>query len=79
MTVEELAKTLGISRGSAYKAIRTGQLKAIRVGNRLLVPRAPVERFLSGEVGQLGPVEKPDPQVRRPKKITPKHTKAPKA
>jgi excisionase family DNA binding protein len=39
MTVEEAAKLLGVSRGLAYHAARTGDLPTIRLGRRLLVPR----------------------------------------
>jgi len=40
LTVEDAAKLLGISRGSAYAAARRGELPVLRVGRRLLVPRA---------------------------------------
>ncbi len=39
LTVDEAAQLLGISRGSAYAAARAGDIPAIRVGRRLLVPR----------------------------------------
>jgi excisionase family DNA binding protein len=48
-SVSELAKILGIARTSAYEAIRQGQITAVRIGRRLLVPRATVERLLKGE------------------------------
>jgi excisionase family DNA binding protein len=47
-TVEEAAKKLGIGRNSCYEAARTGQLPSIRIGKRILVPRAALERLLSG-------------------------------
>jgi excisionase family DNA binding protein len=40
LTVEEAAKLLGVSRGTAYEAARRGELPTIRLGRRLLVPRA---------------------------------------
>ena len=48
LTVEEAAKRLRISRGSAYEAARRGQLPTIRIGRRLLVPKAAFERMLAG-------------------------------
>ena len=39
-TVEQAAQLLGIARGSAYEAARRGELPTIRLGRRLLVPRA---------------------------------------
>ena len=46
-TVPEAAKILGIGRSSAYEGAKTGQLPTIRIGNRLLVPKAALARLLS--------------------------------
>ena len=40
LTVEETAELLGVSRGLAYEAARRGEIPTIRLGRRLLVPRA---------------------------------------
>ena len=48
-TVDEVAKMLTLSRHSVYEGIRTGQLPAIRIGRRLLIPRAALERMLGGK------------------------------
>ena len=48
MTVEEAAVVLGISRTSAYECVRRGELRAIRLGRRLLVPRLVVDQLLAG-------------------------------
>jgi excisionase family DNA binding protein len=45
-TVEEARKKLRLSRGLVYQAIRDGQLPSIRVGRRILVPRAALEKLL---------------------------------
>ena len=47
LTVEEAAASLGISRASAYEAVRRGDIPAIRIGRRILVPRVALERFLA--------------------------------
>lgn len=47
VTVEEAGKFLGISRGSAYEAARSGDLPTIRIGHRLLVPTAALRRLLA--------------------------------
>jgi excisionase family DNA binding protein len=39
-TISEAATLLGVSRGVAYEAARTGELPTIKLGRRLLVPRA---------------------------------------
>jgi excisionase family DNA binding protein len=40
ISVEDAARLLDISRGLAYEAARRGELPTIRLGRRLLVPRA---------------------------------------
>jgi len=57
LTVEEAATLLGIGRNSAYQAIARGELPALRLGRRLLVPRAALERHLaeSGAIGRNTP------------------------
>ena len=45
-SVEEAAKVLGIGRGSAYRAVRSGELEAMKIGKRLLVPHAVLNRLL---------------------------------
>ena len=46
MTVPEAAEALGIGKNQGYEAARTGQIPTIRIGRRLLVPRAALERLL---------------------------------
>ena len=45
-TVQEVGELLGISRGSAYNRVRTGEIPALRMGRRLLVTRAELEDLL---------------------------------
>nr|MDA8398336.1 helix-turn-helix domain-containing protein [Actinomycetota bacterium] len=45
LTVEEAAATLGISRAFAYEAVRRGEIPSIRIGRRVLVPRAALNRL----------------------------------
>ena len=49
LTVEQAAKVLGIGRGTAYEAVRAGELPAIRIGKRLVVPRQALDRLLAGK------------------------------
>lgn len=46
MTVEQAGEILGISRASAFKAARTGDLPVIRIGGRILVQTAALRRML---------------------------------
>lgn len=52
MTVDDAARELGISRHTAYQCAKTGQIPTIRLGKRLVVPRARLEAMLRGEVEQ---------------------------
>lgn len=47
INVEEAARILGISRSSAYQAAKEGRLPCVKVGKRLLIPRAALERLLT--------------------------------
>jgi excisionase family DNA binding protein len=49
VTVGEAAAILEISRSAAYEAAKTKQLPTIRIGRRLLVPVAALERMLVGD------------------------------
>ena len=48
LTVGEAARCLGIGRNSAYEAIARGEIPAVKIGKRLLVPKAALEKMLSG-------------------------------
>jgi excisionase family DNA binding protein len=46
LSVEQAAVYLGIGRGSAYEAARKGEIPTVKIGRRVLVPLAALERFL---------------------------------
>ena len=46
LTVTEAAIALGISRNLAYDMAKAGKLPVVRLGRRLLVSRAALERML---------------------------------
>ena len=47
ITVEEAAKQLGIGRQLAYDKVKTGEIPVLKIGRRLLVPRAALEKLLN--------------------------------
>lgn len=49
VTLNEAASILRISRGSAYEAAKRKEIPTIRIGRRLLVPAAALERLLAGD------------------------------
>ena len=48
-TIAETGRLLGIGRNQAYAAAKAGEIPTIRVGKRLLVPKAALDRLLAGE------------------------------
>ena len=47
-TVAEAAEVLGISRNLAYSAIRRGEIPALRIGRRYVIPVNRLEQLLAG-------------------------------
>ena len=47
-SVAVAGKKLGLSRGAMYEAVRTGQIPSIRIGRRILIPCAALDRLLEG-------------------------------
>ena len=45
-TVPEVAKILGIGRNTAYEVCRNGEIPTIKIGGRILVPRAAIDDLL---------------------------------
>ncbi|MEM9656552.1 MAG: helix-turn-helix domain-containing protein [Actinomycetota bacterium] len=45
-TVTEVAQLLGISRGSAYTHVRTGEIPSITIGGRIMIPRRVIDALL---------------------------------
>lgn len=46
LTVEEAAHYLCLGRASAYEAVRRGEIPAIRIGRRWIVPTAALRALL---------------------------------
>ena len=47
MNIETAARVLGIGRQTAYELARQGKLPVLRLGRRLVVPKAALERMLA--------------------------------
>ena len=45
-TPQEVAKMLRVTRTTIYEHIKSGQLKAIRVGNRYRITKAHLEEYI---------------------------------
>jgi excisionase family DNA binding protein len=57
LTIEECAGILRLSRGSTYEAARRGEIPVIRIGRRLLVPRARLMALLGEDASSTQSTE----------------------
>ena len=46
LRVEDLMPILGIGRNTAYELVRSGQIRSIKIGRQIRVPRDAVAEFL---------------------------------
>ena len=49
LRVEELMPILNIGRNTAYELVRSGQIRSIKIGKQLRIPRDAVVGFLNGQ------------------------------
>lgn len=52
-TIEQCAQVLGIGRNTAYAAAQNGQIPTIKIGKRLLIPKASLELMLDDNLNDL--------------------------
>lgn len=50
LRVEDLMPILGIGRNTAYNLVRSGQIRCIRIGQKIRIPRDAVVEFISGSI-----------------------------
>lgn len=51
MSIQELARILGISRIAVYKKVKKGQIKAVRIGRSFAIPRKYIDSILGRSLG----------------------------
>ncbi len=59
LTVDEFGARAGISRATAWRRVRDGSVRVVRLGGRTLVPASEVRRIAEGdtaEAPQRGPI-----------------------
>ena len=49
LRVEDLMPVLAIGRNTAYELVRNGQIRSIKIGKQLRIPRDAVVEFLNGQ------------------------------
>ena len=47
LCVEDLMPILGIGRNTAYELVRSGQIRSVRIGRQLRIPKEAVQEYLS--------------------------------
>ena len=64
LTVTECAKYLRIARGHAYTMVNEGRIPSIRMGRRILIPRAALERMPKDVDDEAGGQPQKTPETR---------------
>ena len=54
LTAGETARLLRLSKTTVYDQIRQGSIPSIRIGKRILIPRAALMRKLEEAMGKVG-------------------------
>ena len=54
LSVKELGAVLGISRTSAYELVHTKEIPSVKVGSRILVPKAKLIEWIESQVNDDG-------------------------
>ena len=49
LRVDDLMPVLDIGRNTAYELVRSGQIRSVRIGRKLRIPKQAVEDFLAGK------------------------------
>ena len=47
LRVEDLMPILGIGRNTAYELVRSGQIRSIRIGRQLRIPKDAIQEYLT--------------------------------
>ena len=55
LTAGEVAQVLRIGRNTVYEYLRTGRIPSVKIGRRLLIPKAALLRLLEDVTLPLGP------------------------
>lgn len=46
MTVADLCEALGIGKNTAYKLLKSGEIKSVRIGRIYKIPKQCVEKYI---------------------------------
>lgn len=65
LRVDEAAKLLSISRSLLYELLAAGNIKVVRIGRAVRIPRAELDRWLNEQLG-LEPPKPPEDRYGTP-------------
>ncbi|MFC1699457.1 helix-turn-helix domain-containing protein [Candidatus Omnitrophota bacterium] len=51
LSVAQVAKIIGISRIAVYKKVKSGKIKAVRIGRIFAIPEEAIKKYLSNGKG----------------------------
>jgi excisionase family DNA binding protein len=55
LTISKAAELLGVSRAFGYELVARGELPAVRLGRRIMIPRVGIQRIIENSVAELQP------------------------
>lgn len=56
LSVPEVAKLLKIGRNTAYELVRSRQIRSVRIGRQIRVPRSALEEYLNAPTNDHGQI-----------------------
>lgn len=51
VTIEEIAQALNISRNTAYRLVRTNEIRSLKIGSHYRVPLTAVDEYIARKTG----------------------------
>lgn len=63
LSIEQAAEALQVKRSALYEAVREGDIRSVRIGRKIRVPRAAIAEFLGESIGDLDHTDDTDPDA----------------
>ncbi len=65
LTVDQVADYLGLARNSAYAAVGRGDIRSVKIGRGVLVPRSAIEQLIAPAQEEVPPASPVAPLAMR--------------
>ncbi len=53
LTVKDLQQILNLSRSTAYALANSGELKVVRIGSVIRIPRTELDKWINAQLGEV--------------------------